>query len=178
MTTIAIIGDGSLPEGDPREAFAEALGRGVIARGWRLQCGGRGGVMLAACRGARSADAWRPGSVVGILPGDDPGDANPYVDVAVPTGLGHLRNSLVVRADAVVAIGGGAGTLSELAFAWIGDRLILALRGPGWAGRVADAPLDGRQRFPAVPDDRIHGVDSAEQALELLERLLPVYAQR
>ena len=77
-------------------------------------CGGLGGVMEAACRGARGAG----GRTLGILPGLDRSAANPFVDVAVATGLGEARNALVVRAaDALVAIGGGYGTLSEVALA-------------------------------------------------------------
>jgi uncharacterized protein (TIGR00725 family) len=147
----------------------------VVDRGWRLQTGGLGGVMAAASRGARSSPRWVQGSVVGLLPGLDPGAANPFVDVAVPTGLGHARNWLVAQADAVVAVGGGAGTLTELGFAWILDRLVLARRGEGWAGRVADQRLDERVRFPAISDDRVYGVDSAEEAIDLLARLLPRY---
>jgi uncharacterized protein (TIGR00725 family) len=79
-----------------------------------LVCGGLGGVMEAACRGAKEAGA----TTIGILPGTDRADANPFVDVAVPTGLGEARNALVVRAaDALIAVGGGYGTLSEIAFA-------------------------------------------------------------
>jgi uncharacterized protein (TIGR00725 family) len=77
-------------------------------------CGGLGGVMEAACRGAKDAG----GTTVGILPGSDRAAANPFVDVAIPTGLGEARNALVVRAaDALIAVGGGYGTLSEIALA-------------------------------------------------------------
>jgi uncharacterized protein (TIGR00725 family) len=77
-------------------------------------CGGLGGVMEAACRGAKDAG----GTTVGILPGHGRADANPYVDVAIATGLGEARNALVVRAaDALIAIGGEYGTLSEIALA-------------------------------------------------------------
>lgn len=70
--------------------------------------------MEAACRGAKEAD----GTTVGLLPGEDRNHANPYVDVAIPTGMGEMRNALIVRsADAVIAIGGGWGTLSEIALA-------------------------------------------------------------
>lgn len=79
-----------------------------------LVCGGLGGVMAAACRGAREAG----GTTVGILPGTDRSAANRWVEVAVPTGVGELRNGLVVRAaDAVIAVAGGFGTLSEIALA-------------------------------------------------------------
>jgi uncharacterized protein (TIGR00725 family) len=76
--------------------------------------GGLGGVMEAACRGAHEAG----GTTIGILPGTERSDANPFVDVAIPTGMGEARNALVVRsADALIAIGGAYGTLSEVALA-------------------------------------------------------------
>ena len=95
-------------------AAAEEVGHGLAMRGAVLVCGGRGGAMEAACRGAKRAE----GTTVGILPGSDRRDANPYVDIAVPTGLGEGRNALVVRgADAVIAVAGAYGTLSEIALA-------------------------------------------------------------
>lgn len=93
---------------------AEDIGAGLAAAGALVVTGGLGGVMEAACRGAKS----QRGSTLGILPGLERADANGWVDVALPTGLGELRNGLVVRAaDVVVAVGGGAGTLSEIGFA-------------------------------------------------------------
>ncbi len=109
---IAVIGAASCT---PEEAaVAETVGRVLAEGGATLVCGGRGGVMEAACRGARLAG----GLTVGILPGDDPRAANPYVDIVIATGLGEARNVIVARAArAVVAIGGRYGTLSEIAFA-------------------------------------------------------------
>jgi uncharacterized protein (TIGR00725 family) len=93
---------------------AEAVGRELAARGAVLICGGLGGVMEAACRGAKQAG----GLTVGILPGTDRAAANAFVEVAIPSGLGEARNALVVRAaDALIAVGGGYGTLSEIALA-------------------------------------------------------------
>lgn len=93
---------------------AEAVGRGLAARGAVVVCGGLGGAMEAACRGAKEAG----GMTVGLLPGLDRRDANPYVDVAITTGLGEARNALVVRAaDTLIAVGGGYGTLSEIGLA-------------------------------------------------------------
>ena len=95
-------------------AAAARVGRGLAERGAVLVCGGLGGAMEAACRGAKEAQ----GTTVGILPGSDRRDANAYVDVAVATGLAEGRNALVVRtADAVIAVGGAYGTLSEIALA-------------------------------------------------------------
>jgi uncharacterized protein (TIGR00725 family) len=95
-------------------AAAERVGALVAQRGAVLVCGGLGGVMEAACRGARQEG----GTAVGILPGLDRSAANPHVDLALATGLGEARNALVVRAgDALIAVGGGYGTLSEIALA-------------------------------------------------------------
>ena len=93
---------------------AEAAGTRLAELGAILVTGGRGGVMEAACRGAKQAG----GQTVGILPGLDRSDANEFVDVGLPTGLGEMRNGLVARAaESVVAIGGAWGTLAEIAFA-------------------------------------------------------------
>ena len=109
---VAVVGSG---DADPAaEADAQIVGHEIGAAGAVLVCGGLGGVMAAACRGARSAG----GVTLGLLPGTDRSAANEWVTVAVPTGLGELRNGLVVRAaDAVVAVRGGFGTLSEIALA-------------------------------------------------------------
>lgn len=95
-------------------AVAEAVGRGLAAHGAVVLCGGLGGVMEAVCRGCRAGG----GTSVGILPGHDRSEANEFVDVALTTGMGEMRNALIVRAaDVVVALGGEYGTLSEIAFA-------------------------------------------------------------
>ena len=94
--------------------IAEAVGRGLAEAGATVITGGHGGVMAAACRGAARAG----GTTLGILPGNERQAANEWVTVAVATGLGELRNGLIVRAaDAVVAVGGAYGTLSEVALA-------------------------------------------------------------
>jgi uncharacterized protein (TIGR00725 family) len=109
---VAVVGAG---EASPEvEAAAEQVGRGLAEAGAILVCGGLGGVMAAACRGARSAG----GTTIGLLPGTDRAAANRWVEVAIPTGLGELRNGLIIRAvDVVVAVGGEYGTLSEVALA-------------------------------------------------------------
>ncbi len=109
---VAVIGGSTCSTDEAR--VAEAVGRGLASRGAALVCGGMGGVMEAACRGAKSAG----GLTVGILPGDDPRSANPHVDVPVVTGMGHARNAIVVKtAQAVIAVDGSYGTLSEIALA-------------------------------------------------------------
>jgi uncharacterized protein (TIGR00725 family) len=120
---VAVIGPGDAAAKEL--ADAEEVGRVLAEAGAVVVCGGLGGVMEAACRGARSAG----GLTLGILPGRDRGEANEFVEVAVPTGLGEARNALVVRsADAVVAVGGAYGTLSEIALALKGGTPVVGLR--------------------------------------------------
>jgi uncharacterized protein (TIGR00725 family) len=111
------------PGDEPLDAAAE-VGRLVAERGAVVVCGGLGGAMESACRGAKQAG----GLTVGLLPGSDRSDANPFVDVALPTGLGEARNALVVAAgDAVIAVGRGYGTLSEIALALRAGKRVIGL---------------------------------------------------
>jgi hypothetical protein len=119
---VSVIGGGSVTD-DEAETAAE-LGRQLARRDHTVVCGGRGGVMKAVCRGASEAG----GDTIGILPGEDPAAANDYVDTVIVTGLGHARNALVVQnGDAVVAVDGGGGTLSEIGFSFVYDRPIVGL---------------------------------------------------
>ena len=136
-------------------AAAEAVGRELAVAGAILVCGGRAGVMEAAARGAAEAG----GVAVGLLPDGDRSQANPYLTVSVPTGMGELRNGLVARAgDAVIAIGGEFGTLSEIGFALkLGRPVVglgtweLARGGQGVdAIEVADGPQDAVARALAL----------------------------
>jgi uncharacterized protein (TIGR00725 family) len=109
---VAVVGGGEA--GADALAMAEDVGRHLAQRGAVVLCGGLGGVMEAACRGAKAEG----GTTVGILPGGDRHQANDYVDVAIATGMGEARNALVVRAaDVLIAVDGEFGTLSEIALA-------------------------------------------------------------
>jgi len=128
--------------------LARRVGAEICRTGCHLVCGGRGGVMEAACRGfveAREAGEG-DGVTVGVLPGDVPSEANPFVDVSLPTGIGLARNAVVVRtAQALVAVGGGSGTLSEIALAWQFGRPVASVAGSGgWSERLAGETLDGK----------------------------------
>lgn len=135
-----VIGDS-----DPSpEAYlaAEEAGRILASLGITVVTGGRSGIMEAACKGAKAAG----GMTVGILPSDELSDANQYCDVVIPTGLSHGRNAITVLAgDCIIAIGGGAGTLSEISFAWMHNKPIFTLKGyGGWADTVGGSALDQR----------------------------------
>ena len=119
---IAVIGgESSLPgEGD----IAYQVGKEIGRRGHVLVCGGRGGVMREACKGAREAG----GHTVGILPGEDRSDMNEFVEFPVVTGMGFARNAIIARtADALVAVGGRYGTLSEIAFAFVAGKPVAGI---------------------------------------------------
>jgi uncharacterized protein (TIGR00725 family) len=119
---IAVVGPGQATDGQLSDAGA--VGRGLAEGGAVVVCGGLGGVMEAACRGAKDAG----GTTLGLLPGSDRSAANPWVDFVVPTGLGEARNALVVRAaDAVVAVAGEFGTLSEIALALKAGKPVIGL---------------------------------------------------
>ncbi len=109
---IAVIGGGSCSKEEAR--LAEEVGRELAKRGATLVCGGLGGVMEAACKGASSEG----GVTIGVLPGDDRQSANPYVRIPIVTGIGYARNVAVVKSSqAVIAVGGNYGTLSEISHA-------------------------------------------------------------
>jgi len=145
---IAVIGAGDAPA-DVR-ALAFEVGCEIAAHKAVLVCGGLGGVMEAAARGAKSAG----GETIGILPGDTWKDANPFIDIPIATGLGYARNILVVRAaDAVIAINGNYGTLSEVAFSLIEKKPIVSLE--SWE-----------------VDPGIHKAKDSKEAVELVFRLI------
>jgi len=128
---VAVIGPGA--SASPQDcSAARTVGRLLAERGISVVCGGLGGVMEAVAEGASAAG----GFSIGILPGSDRRVANRFLTVVIPTGLGELRNGLVIRsADAVIAIGGSWGTLSELALARQAGLPVVTLH--GW--QVADA---------------------------------------
>jgi uncharacterized protein (TIGR00725 family) len=137
--------------------MAGEVGRGLAERGFVVVTGGGVGVMEAASRGAREAG----GMVVGILPGTDRSDANPWADVTVVSGIGHARNlSVAASADVVVAVGGGWGTLSEIGLAGVLGRPVVTLA--GWR----------LEHSASAPGELVHAdtpAEAVERAVELAE---------
>jgi len=173
---IAIIGNSKAPEGSKNYEIAFMLGKLIIDNGYRLQCGGLNGVMGAACKGAHTSNKYVEGDVIGILPGFNVNEANPFIDIPIATGLDLYRNVIVANANAVIAVGGAAGTLSEIANAWALKKLIVALASSeGWAEKVAGKPLDDKIRYKDIPDDRIYSADNPEEALMIINQNLSRY---
>ena len=155
---VAVIGDGD-PRGPDAHRileWAEEVGQLLARGGATVVTGGLGGVMRAASRGARGAG----GSTIGILPGSDAAEANEFVQLAIPTGLGVARNLVVVTAaDAVVAVGGRHGTLSEIGLALRMGREVVGLG--SWR-------IESDQR---VGGPRIHRARDPREAAQLALRL-------
>lgn len=149
-------------------AAAEEIGRALVSAGFRVATGGMGGVMTTASRGAFEAAGAADGRVIGVLPGLDASAANPYVQIAIPTGMNYARNVvLVAMADVVIAVGGGSGTLSEIALAWQHQKPIIALDlGEGWSARLAGQRLDDRR------EDGVHRATNAAGAIAQARALL------
>ena len=147
---IAVIGAGE-PSNEVAE-LAEEVGRELGKRGLTMVCGGLGGVMEAACRGAKSTG----GTTIGVLPGSDPRAANPWVDYPICTGLSHARNVIIVKTGrAAIAVGGAYGTLSEIGHALSEGVPVIGLRTWGLV------PGDG------VPDSSIIVAENAREAVDM-----------
>jgi uncharacterized protein (TIGR00725 family) len=155
---IAVIGGGNCsPE---EEKVAEEIGRELAKRGVTLICGGLGGVMEAACKGARSED----GLTIGILPGSDGRQANPYVQIPIVTNIGYARNVIVAKsAQAVIAIDGEYGTLSEIAYALQSNIPVIGLN--TWS-----LSLKGEVNSSIIPaQNALEAVEKAIEAAEVIK---------
>lgn len=136
---VSVVGAGQC--GQDVGHMAESLGRLLAEAGCRIVCGGLGGVMLHACKGAKSAG----GATIGILPGVDRSEANEFVDIPVVTGLGQVRNYLVVsNGDVVIAVEGGNGTLSEISLALKAGKRVVAIG--KWSKIPGVIPADGPEQ--------------------------------
>lgn len=183
---VAVIGDRHCEQGSVKAMLAEQLGKALVDAGFRVMTGGMGslddtddGVMEFAMKGARTSSCYHNGDIIGIVPGFSPTVASKYVDIAIPTGLDVYRNGITANADAVIAIGGGAGTLCEMAMAWSLSRLIIAFDNvEGWSAQLADKKIDHRTRYKDIPDDRVYAVSSADEAISVLRSHLPRYVRR
>ncbi|MFC2154121.1 TIGR00725 family protein [Candidatus Altiarchaeota archaeon] len=152
---IAVVGsDGVISE--EAKASAERVGEDIAKAGCVLLCGGHGGVMEAACRGAKKAD----GLTLGVLSEMNKDLVNPYVDIALPTSLGYARNTIVASAaEAVIAVAGSVGTLSEIAFALNYNKPVVVVEGTGGVADFLPQEIPsnrGEVRLhPAKPEEAV-----------------------
>ncbi|MFX1252694.1 MAG: TIGR00725 family protein [Promethearchaeota archaeon] len=162
MFQIAVIGNDDC-QSDSREfQLAYEIGSEIATLGALLVCGGGTGIMEAACRGAKD----HGGITLGVLPAAKKKPID-YLDIQIPTGLDHARNVVVIlSADIIVAIGGKAGTLSEICFAWITGKPIIALSVvEGWSARLAGRCLDDRRTSP------IYSATTVLEVVQIIEAI-------
>lgn len=159
---ISVIGSSDIDSETAKKA--QKIGQLIAKNGYMLACGGMGGVMEAACKGCKEEN----GLTIGILPSGNKNDCNPYVDVKIPTALGHARNTIVtLTGDGIIAIAGSAGTLSEICFAWVYKKPIVVLTGvEGWSSKLANQQIDSRRK------DKIYPASTPEEALEIIISLI------
>ena len=173
---IAIVGDAKIDPNGIKYKMAFETGKALVDAGYRIQSGGLRGVMEAAFKGAHSSALNTDGDTIAIIPSFNPNDANAYADIAIGTGLDVFRNVIVGNASAVVAIGGGAGTLSEICNAWALKRMVIAFNNvDGWSAKLAGNRMDDRIRYDDIPDDKVYSVSSAEEVITLLNERLDKY---
>lgn len=175
---VAVVGDSSLNPTDEKISMAREIGRLLVDHGCRVVTGGLGGIMAAAMEGARQSTKHHEGDTIAVLPGYDPSEAADSADIVLATGMNLARNIVVANADGLIAIGGGAGTLSEIALAWQLRRPIVALEVEGWSRKVCASQIDERVRQDDVTDDQVHSAQTPAEAVRVILELLPKYTKR
>ena len=176
---VSVIGNKSVEPDGLRYKLAFEMGKALVDHGYRVQSGGLEGVMQAVMAGAKSSKNYREGDTIALVPSFDTEMANEYADIVIPTGLDIMRNAMVANAYAVVGIGGGAGTMTEYGFAWTLGRLIIAFENSGgWSEKLAGTRLDDTVRYPDIPEDKVYGVTTAEEAVKILDEKIDLYVKR
>ena len=165
MKKIGIIGPNKSMCSKELFDFGVELGRRISTPDRTIICGGLGGFMEAVCKGAKESQYTFNGQTIGILPEEVSDNANPFIDTAIATGMGLARNIIIINsADIIIAAGGGAGTLSEIAFAWQKKKTVLSITlFDGWAKELAGKNLDGRANGLLIP------VNTIDEILKHLE---------
>lgn len=160
--TISIIGASEIDK--KTEEITIELGRLLAINRYAVACGGLSGVMEAICKGVKEEG----GLTIGIIPFKEKNLANKYVDIVIPVPFSQARNVIVVLAgDACIAIAGKAGTLSEICFAWIYEKPIIALSSvEGWSSKIANQKIDDRR------NDLVYGEETPQKVIEKLNTLL------
>ncbi len=160
--TVSVIGTSEIDE--PTKKTVTSLGKLLAEEHYAIACGGLSGVMEAVCKGAKEAG----GLTIGIIPFKEKKFANKYIDIVIPVPFSQARNIVVVLAgDACIAIGGKAGTLSEICFAWIYEKPIIAMSNiEGWSSKIASQKIDDRR------SDIIHEAKSPQEVLTKLNQLI------
>ena len=170
---IAVIGNANIENNIEKQKISYELGKLIIDNGYILATGGLGGVMEYASKGARSSRKYVENSIIGVLPNYHSENANQYIDIAFPTGLGLARNLMLISlSNAVIAVGGGSGTLNEISASWQMNKLIIGLKVGGWSEKLCGQALDKRR------DDIIFCANTAEDAIKIMSERFKAYQDK
>lgn len=170
---IAVIGNANIENDIDKQKTSFELGKLIIDNGYILATGGLGGVMEYASKGAKSSKKYTENSIIGVLPDYHSENANQYIDIAFPTGLGLGRNLMLISlTNAVIAVGGGSGTLNEISAAWQMNKLIIGLKTDGWSEKLCGKALDKRR------NDIIFCADTAKKAIEIVNDKVTIYRNK
>ena len=170
---IAVIGNANIENDIDKQKISFELGKLIIDNGYILATGGLGGVMEYASKGAKISKNYTENAIIGVLPDYHSGNANQYIDIAFPTGLGLGRNLMLISlANAVIAVGGGSGTLNEISAAWQMNKLLVGLKADGWSEKLCGKALDKRR------NDVIFCAGSAKKAIEILNEKITIYRDK
>ena len=167
---VSVIGPSYCKVNDPIYDFARELGKVLVDHSFVIYSGGKRGIMEAVFRGARESESYFFGATVGVLPDSNRNSANRYTDISIATGIGYARNSILAHCgEVVIALGGGSGTLSEIAFAWqFGKKIICVDAFTGWSKELSGLKLDQRRR------DKIIKATNINDVLKHLDKLIPL----
>ena len=167
---ISVLGNANIENNIEKQELAFNIGKVVIDNNYILATGGLGGVMKYASKGGKSSRNYKNNSIIGVIPSHNKKDANPYIDIVIPTGLSLARNLILVgMADAIIILGGGAGTLNEISLGWQLNKLIIAIDFDGWGKKVAGKQLDKRR------DDIIFSAKDENEAMEIINEKIKKY---
>jgi len=170
---IAVIGNANIENDIEKQKISFDLGKLIIDNGFILATGGFGGVMEYVSKGARNSKNYTENSIIGVLPDYNSENANKYIDIAIPTGFGLARNLMLISmSNAVIAVGGGSGTLNEISASWQMNKLIIGLQVNGWSEKLCGKALDERR------NDIIFCAKDAQEAIDLLNSKISYYQIR
>ena len=167
---IAVVGNANIDNDVAKQKISFELGKLLIDNNFTLATGGFGGVMEFASKGGRASKKYFPNSIIGVLPDYHTDNANQYIDLAIPSGIGLSRNLILVSmCSAVIAVGGGAGTLNEISAAWQMNKLIIGMQVDGWSKKLVREKIDDRRK------DIIFPAKSADDAIQILHDRIENY---
>ncbi len=175
---ISVLGDRNVVQNSLKWDLGYKISKSLVDHGYRVLHGGIGILSKAVYEGAVSSSKYTEGCVISIVPGFDPSMALENSDIQIATGLDEYRNVITANTDAIVAIGGGAGTLSEIALAWMLKRLIICLKVDGWSGELAGRKIDHRVRYENLEEDQCFPASDENDVIDILSNYLHRYDRR